>query len=89
MCAEQGKSMAAVLRARRYDDSMVRFEAAAVKTQQSLSLLNLGQGVIFAVGTTAALTITGQQVGIQSSVVPHAHEQRPNVPCVCDQWIWV
>lgn len=50
------------VRACRYDDSMVRFEAAAVKTQQSLSLLNLGQGVIFAAGTTAALAITGQQV---------------------------
>lgn len=46
----------------RYDDSMVRFEAAAVKTVQSLSYLNLGQATIFAAGMTGAMLLTGQQV---------------------------
>jgi ATP-binding cassette subfamily B protein len=38
--------------AKRYDQSMARWEAAAVKSQTSLSLLNTGQSVIIAVAVT-------------------------------------
>ncbi len=38
--------------ARRYDDSMQRWESAAVKSQTSLSLLNIGQSTIIAVAVT-------------------------------------
>jgi ATP-binding cassette subfamily B protein len=38
--------------ARRYDESMQRFEAAALKSQSSLSLLNIGQSMIIAIGVT-------------------------------------
>jgi ABC-type transport system involved in Fe-S cluster assembly fused permease/ATPase subunit len=36
--------------AARYDESMQRFEAAAIKSQSSLSLLNIGQSTIIAIG---------------------------------------
>ena len=42
---------------------MSKYEAAAVKTQQSLSYLNLGQSMIFTAGMTAAMVITAQQAG--------------------------
>ena len=38
--------------AARYDESMQRFEAAAIKSQSSLSLLNIGQSTIIAIGVT-------------------------------------
>ena len=38
--------------ATRYDESMQRFEAAAIKSQSSLSLLNIGQSTIIAIGVT-------------------------------------
>jgi ATP-binding cassette, subfamily B, heavy metal transporter len=38
--------------ARRYDDSMQRWETAAVRSQNSLSLLNIGQAGIIAVAVT-------------------------------------
>lgn len=38
--------------ARRYDDSMRRWEGAAVKSQTSLSLLNIGQAAIIAIAVT-------------------------------------
>lgn len=47
----------------RYDESFRAYEAAAVQTQQSLSYLNLGQSAIFTAGMTAAMVLTGQQVG--------------------------
>lgn len=50
------------LEAKRYNESMAAYEAAAVKTQQSLSYLNLGQSLIFTAGMTAAMVLTGQQV---------------------------
>ncbi len=46
----------------RYNESMAAYEVAAVKTQQSLSYLNLGQSLIFTTGMTAAMVLTGQQV---------------------------
>jgi ATP-binding cassette subfamily B protein len=38
--------------AKRYDESMQRYERAAVKSQSSLSLLNIGQSTIIAIGVT-------------------------------------
>ncbi|GFR45594.1 hypothetical protein Agub_g6989, partial [Astrephomene gubernaculifera] len=50
------------LEVKRYDASMAAYEAAAVKTQQSLSYLNLGQSAIFSAGMAGAMVLTGQQV---------------------------
>jgi ATP-binding cassette subfamily B protein len=41
--------------ARRYDRSMERYEQASVKTYTSLTVLNIGQGVIFTFGLTAIM----------------------------------
>jgi len=41
--------------ARRYDESLARWEAAAVKSQTSLSLLNVGQSTIIALAVTAIM----------------------------------
>ncbi|TSD87665.1 ABC transporter ATP-binding protein/permease [Mycobacterium sp. KBS0706] len=41
--------------ARRYEASLIRYEAAAVRSQVSLSLLNMGQAAIIAVGLTAVM----------------------------------
>ena len=41
--------------ARRYDRQLVAWEAAQVKSQMSLSLLNIGQSVIIALGVTAMM----------------------------------
>ena len=41
--------------AKRYDENMVRYHAAAVKTQTSLSVLNTGQQLIIACGLIAML----------------------------------
>jgi len=38
--------------ASRYDESMQRYEAAAIRSQSSLSLLNIGQSGIIAIGVT-------------------------------------
>ncbi|MBI4185354.1 MAG: ABC transporter ATP-binding protein/permease [Proteobacteria bacterium] len=48
--------------ARRYDDSLRRYERAAVKSTASLSLLNLGQGAIIAVGLTIVMIMAGAGV---------------------------
>ena len=41
--------------ARRYDDGLMRYETAAVKSQTSLSLLNTGQSLIIAIAVTLIL----------------------------------
>ena len=43
--------------ARRFDRSLERYERAAVKSANTLSLLNWGQGTIIAVGLTAVMTM--------------------------------
>ncbi len=41
--------------ARRYDENLIRYQAAAIKSQQSLAFLNLGQQAIIAVGLVLIL----------------------------------
>jgi ABC-type transport system involved in Fe-S cluster assembly fused permease/ATPase subunit len=48
--------------AQRYDASMKRYETAAVKSLTTLSLLNVGQGVIIALGLTLLLVLSGFRV---------------------------
>ena len=48
--------------AQRYDASMQRYERAAVKSLTTLSLLNVGQGVIIASGLTILLVLSGFRV---------------------------
>ena len=45
--------------ARRFDKSMIGYEAAAVKTTTSLAWLNTGQTVIFTAGLTAIMLMAG------------------------------
>ena len=48
--------------ARRYDDNMRVWEQAAIKTQTSLASLNIGQGVIIAIGITVLMMMAAQGV---------------------------
>ncbi|NNE84163.1 MAG: ABC transporter ATP-binding protein/permease [Alphaproteobacteria bacterium] len=48
--------------AQRYDQSMQRYERAAVKSLTTLSLLNVGQGIIIAFGLTILLVLSGFRV---------------------------
>ncbi|MEK9899458.1 MAG: ABC transporter ATP-binding protein/permease [Rhodospirillaceae bacterium] len=48
--------------AQRYDVSMQRYEKAAVKSLTTLSMLNVGQGLIMALGMTILLVLSGFRV---------------------------
>lgn len=48
--------------ARRFDSSLERYEHAAVKSRTSLSLLNVGQGMIIAVGLTLVMIMAARGV---------------------------
>lgn len=47
---------------KRYDDKLQQWEQSAVRNQISLSVLNVGQGVIIAIGLTALMLLAGQGV---------------------------
>ena len=47
---------------RRFDDSLQRYEKASNISKVSLSLLNIGQGVIIALGLTAIMLMAAQEV---------------------------
>jgi ATP-binding cassette subfamily B protein len=47
---------------RRYDESLKIYERASVKSKTTLSLLNVGQGVIISVGLTAVMIMAGHGV---------------------------
>jgi ATP-binding cassette subfamily B protein len=47
---------------RRYDEQMRKWEEASVKSQVSLALLNVGQGVIIGVGLTILMVMAAQGV---------------------------
>jgi len=48
--------------ARRFDQALRRYEHAAVRSQVSLSALNVGQGAVIAVGLTAVMIMAGYGV---------------------------
>jgi ATP-binding cassette subfamily B protein len=48
--------------ARRYDEALRGYEAASVKSQQSLALLNIGQATIISIGLTAVMLMTGSAI---------------------------
>ncbi len=48
--------------ARRFDSALALYERAAVRSQTSLSALNIGQGAVIAVGLTAVMIMAGQGV---------------------------
>ena len=48
--------------ARRYDVSLRRYEAAAIKNRVTLSMLNIGQGVIIAVGLISVMVMAAYGV---------------------------
>lgn len=48
--------------AKRYDDHMLRWEKASIKSQVSLALLNCGQGVIIGVGLTVLMIMAANGV---------------------------
>ncbi len=53
--------------ARRYDKSLDRYENAAVISATTLSMLNLGQGAIIAIGLTSVMVMAGY--GVASGVM--------------------
>jgi ATP-binding cassette subfamily B protein len=46
----------------RYDESLQRYERAAVRTRTTLSLLNMGQGIIIAIGVTILMVMAARGV---------------------------
>jgi len=46
----------------RYDETLATWETSAIKNQTSLSLLNIGQGAIIAIGLTLLMLLAGQGV---------------------------
>jgi len=48
--------------ARRYDRSLADYERAAVKSATSLSLLNIGQGTIIAIGVTLVMLLAAAEI---------------------------
>jgi len=55
--------------ARRYDDSLQKYETVAVKTEMSLGLLNIGQKAIISVALTLLMILTAQGVVNKSLTV--------------------
>lgn len=48
--------------ARRYDESMTRYESAYVKSETTLNMLNAGQATIMAVGLTITMLLAGRGI---------------------------
>ncbi len=52
--------------ARRYDESLQRYEAAAVRSEMSLGLLNIGQSLIIAAAVTVLMILAAQGVAAKT-----------------------
>ncbi len=52
--------------ARRYDESLTRYESAAVRTEASLGLLNIGQSCVIAIAVTVLMIFAAQGVVAKS-----------------------
>jgi ABC-type transport system involved in Fe-S cluster assembly fused permease/ATPase subunit len=52
--------------ARRYDENLVKYEAAAVRTEASLGVLNIGQSLIIAAAVTGLMLLAAEGVASQS-----------------------
>ncbi len=48
--------------AKRYDKSLQRYEKSAIKGEVSLTILNIGQGIIIALGLTAIMVLAAMKV---------------------------
>ncbi|MSO92857.1 MAG: ABC transporter ATP-binding protein/permease [Rhodospirillales bacterium] len=55
--------------ARRFDQALQRYEHAAVKSKTSLSILNVGQGSVIAIGLTIVMVMAGHGVADGSMTV--------------------
>jgi ATP-binding cassette subfamily B protein len=55
--------------ARRYDESLTRYEAAAVKSEASLGILNIGQSLIIAVAVTVLMVFAAQGVAARALTI--------------------
>jgi ATP-binding cassette subfamily B protein len=55
--------------ARRYDSALQAYERAAVKSETTLTLLNLGQGTIIAVGLVGVMILAGEGVAAAEMTV--------------------
>jgi ATP-binding cassette, subfamily B, heavy metal transporter len=55
--------------ARRYDAALRAYEHAAVKSETTLTLLNLGQGTIIAIGLIGVMTLAGKGVAAAEMTV--------------------
>ncbi|KAI8463500.1 MAG: half-size ABC transporter [Monoraphidium minutum] len=54
---------------RRHDECMAKYQAAGIQTQQSLSVLNLGQNWIFSAALAAAMVMTCQGIAAGTNTV--------------------
>src|SRR5919109_2861058 len=52
--------------ARRYDDNLRKYEAAATKQEASLGILNIGQSFIIAIAVTALMVLAAQGVALKN-----------------------
>jgi len=57
------------LEATRFDTSLVRYQTASIKSQKSLSLLNIGQGCIIATGLAGVMILSAQGVANKTMTV--------------------
>ncbi len=55
--------------ARRYDSALRAYERAAVKSETTLTLLNLGQGTIIAIGLAGVMVLAGEGVAAAEMTV--------------------
>ena len=55
--------------AQRYDANLVSYEAAAVKTEASLGLLNIGQSAIIAIAATLLMVLAAQGVAAKNLTI--------------------